>query len=399
MPGGAGPTGKTITRRSLFMTFAEQLNRYMEESNCSGAKLAEKSGISMAGISRYRNGISLPGIDSERLRRLADGLAQAAAEEGTGIQNPDVLYHQLSEAVHAATVTFDYERFRQNLDTLLQAMAISLTDLARFASYDVSYLSRVLSGQRRPRDPVYLAQSLARFVSARPLTLADRVKLAMIVGCKAQDLENQTECAERLSFWIVSGRNGGDDGMSELIFGVDSFDPAEFVRASWPTNLDDLGDAPRLSGRKEYEGKRGLEESELAFLRISARSVSDKSLLIYDDIPTDEVHDAAFKKKRRECLIALLRQGVRIDLIRSIDRSFRDIIAELEAWIPLYMSGRVYTHYVDVPQNSPFHQILLVNNGLALRGEVIGDNMDNGHFSLTRNKRELDYFRKWAPCC
>ena len=47
---------------------------------------------------------------------------------------------------------FDKERFRHNLNELLDAFSIGNTELARYLSYDASCLSRIRSGQRTPRD-------------------------------------------------------------------------------------------------------------------------------------------------------------------------------------------------------------------------------------------------------
>ena len=47
---------------------------------------------------------------------------------------------------------FDKERFRHNLNELLDAFSIGNTELARYLSYDASYLSRIRSGKRTPRD-------------------------------------------------------------------------------------------------------------------------------------------------------------------------------------------------------------------------------------------------------
>ena len=378
------------------MNFAEALNRYMEESGCTGKKLSEKSGISIAAISRYRNGICLPDIDSERLWHLAEGLAAAAEEKGSGIRDAAVLHHQLSEAVHEAADSFDYEVLRTNMDALLQTTSISLTELARHSNYDVSYLSRVRSGKRRPRDPLWLAQALAKYTVSRCYSSADRAKLAELIGCEKEELENRTEYFERLFSWVSSGRDDGKEDMTELVAEVDSFDPEAFISNLRMEDLEKPSDRPAFLTKSAYVGVQGMVESEIDFLRAAAASGTGGSLVIYSDLPVGGVYSVTFQKKRAEYLATLLRQGVHLDLIQNINRPFRDIMNELEAWIPLYMSGQVSTYYIDYPGESPFHHLVMVAGDLALRGEVIGEKLENGRFHVTRTRSEVKYLRESA---
>ena len=56
------------------MDFSEQLNNYISEIDCSSKELSDISGLSPAVISRYRSGERTPGIRSEQLNSLVEGL-------------------------------------------------------------------------------------------------------------------------------------------------------------------------------------------------------------------------------------------------------------------------------------------------------------------------------------
>ena len=58
------------------MTFQNRLNDYILQAKCSSKELATASGLSEGTISRYRKGYRVPGIDSEQVRSLAEGLHQ-----------------------------------------------------------------------------------------------------------------------------------------------------------------------------------------------------------------------------------------------------------------------------------------------------------------------------------
>lgn len=49
------------------MTFNEQLNKYMEQFDCSSQDLVTASGLSSSVISRYRNGDRTPNVKSNQL--------------------------------------------------------------------------------------------------------------------------------------------------------------------------------------------------------------------------------------------------------------------------------------------------------------------------------------------
>ena len=84
-------------------------------------------------------------------RKLAAGVAALAQERGLEEITRESVETAFREAL-TFREGFDKERFRHNLNELLDAFSIGNTELARYLSYDASYLSRIRSGQRTPRD-------------------------------------------------------------------------------------------------------------------------------------------------------------------------------------------------------------------------------------------------------
>ena len=141
------------------MSFQDLLNNYLARLNCTGKELADASGLSTAVISRYRSGSHRPEPGSEQWQRLMDGIAALAATRGsTELSKPEI--EQAFRACWKSEDTVDKESFRQNLNELLDAFAISSNDLARHLNYDASYLSRIRSGQRMPRDAAVFAENV-----------------------------------------------------------------------------------------------------------------------------------------------------------------------------------------------------------------------------------------------
>ena len=63
------------------MTFCEQLNKYIEQVDCTSQELVNASGLSSTVISRYRNGDRSPRIKSKQLKQLADGLYKISCDK------------------------------------------------------------------------------------------------------------------------------------------------------------------------------------------------------------------------------------------------------------------------------------------------------------------------------
>ena len=125
------------------MTIQEALNGYLTRLECTARELSDASGISAPVISRYRRGTQCPEQDGEQWQKLAAGIAALARERG--------LESITRESVETA--------FRDAL-TAKEAFSIGNTELSRYLSYDASYLSRIRSGQRTPRDAAAFALSV-----------------------------------------------------------------------------------------------------------------------------------------------------------------------------------------------------------------------------------------------
>ena len=116
------------------MNFKAVLDAYMEQIDCTSKELAEISGLSAATISRYRSGERIPEAGSEQLCRLVNGIVRIARNKGI----IDVTIKSVGDTLLPLTKksTVDMEKLRVNVDQLLDALSISVSDLARSLNYD-----------------------------------------------------------------------------------------------------------------------------------------------------------------------------------------------------------------------------------------------------------------------
>ena len=76
------------------MKFCEQLNRYLEELDCTAKELGEAAGLSDATVSRYRTGERVPELNSAAFKQLCSGLAVLASQHGLTENAPEQIAAQ-----------------------------------------------------------------------------------------------------------------------------------------------------------------------------------------------------------------------------------------------------------------------------------------------------------------
>ena len=192
------------------MEFKDVLNRYMERTGCSARDLAERSGLSTATISRYRSGDRVPEADSRQLENLAKGIAAIAAEKKIREMEEEAVRQALSEQAQGPGI--EIEKLRLNFDTLLKTLSVSVSDLARFLSYDPSYLSRIRKGQRKLSDPQkFTADAFLKLdaktegtrrsiLSSLPLYTADDALVFQVLRDNRVSEKNQIRIMEHIAF-------------------------------------------------------------------------------------------------------------------------------------------------------------------------------------------------------
>ena len=186
------------------MEFKDVLNRYMERTGCSARDLAERSGLSTATISRYRSGDRVPEADSRQ------GIAAIAAEKKIREMEEEAVRQALSEQAQGPGI--EIEKLRLNFDTLLKTLSVSVSDLARFLSYDPSYLSRIRKGQRKLSDPQkFTADAFLKLdaktegtrrsiLSSLPLYTADDELVFQVLRDNRVSEKNQIRIMEHIAF-------------------------------------------------------------------------------------------------------------------------------------------------------------------------------------------------------
>lgn len=374
------------------MRFCAQLQEYIDRLACSAKELSAASGLSDAVISRYRSGDREPARDSVQLTQLAQGIAKLAQAAGV----PGLSREEVTAGLQAA---IDEEARRAghmnaNLKSALSVLQVSIAELARALNFDASYLSRILSGQRRPVDVEDFVERTCQFL----VRACERNGKTEVLRHLLGDTETEGEALPTLlAEWVYTPREQNSDSVEQFLAKLDAFDLQEYIRA---IHFDEIRTpvAPfRFPTDRNYYGLEQMKQGELDFLKATVLSRSTGSVFMCSDMPmADMAEDMDFGKKWMFGIAAMLKKGLHLDIIHNIDRPFEEMMLGLESWIPIYMTGQVAPYYLRGVQNSVYGHLHYVSGAAALVGECVEGFHADGKYHLSNNRESLTYYRRKA---
>ena len=374
------------------MLFKDQLNIYMKELNCTAKQISEISELSAASLSRYRNGERIPETKSNTLNSIAKALAHLSSTTPAPLKEQDIL-----DAFYACSDinTSDNESFRNKLNTLIDTLDLSINELCKSTGYESSAFFRIRRGTRNPSDPIRLGQDVSSYIT-RECTDNERIeKLNILIsGYKDADMSERFEC---LFHWLMETDAKPVNDMESFLKKLDDFDLNDFITS---IHYDDIKvpTAPfQIPSSKYYYGLQEMMKAEIDFLKATVLNRSQQDVIIYSDIPMEEMSkDPQFPKKWIFGMAVMLKKGLHLNMIHNIDRPMHEMMLGLEGWIPMYMTGQVTPYYLKDTQNQIFHHLLKVSGSAALNGDAIKNHHLEGRDHLTNNKEEVRYYRKEA---
>lgn len=379
------------------MTFQECINDYLTQLDCTARELSAASGISAPVISRYRRGTQSPEPDGEQWRKLAAGIAALAQERGLAEITQGAVETAFRDAL-TAKEAFDKEHFCRNLNELLDAFSIGNTELARYLSYDASFLSRIRSGQRTPRDAAAFALSVGRFVARRCLSGGQREQLAALIGASLPADAGNEEYARAAAQYLCAGSSPESAGnMDRFLQKMDEFDLDEYIRVIHFDEMKAPTSPIQLPTARFYTGLPELMDAQLDFLKATVLSRSASPVTMYSDLPMTEMSkDSQFPKKWMFGMAMMLKKGLRLNMIHNVDRPFHEMMLGLESFIPMYMTGQIAPYYLSGMQTSAFRHMLWVSGAAALQGDCIAGHIGDGRMYLTNRKSDVAHYQKQA---
>ncbi len=376
--------------------FHEQLNQYLEELDCTAKELGEMSGLSSATLSRYRSGSRIPDVDTEAFNGICEAISRIAGQRGLETLTDENVRESFLRCQDMVTV--DKEQLRTNFNLLVTALNMNIGRLCQQINYDSSTIFRFRNGSRQPSEPEKFAEAVAKYVAENYTEAAECEKLARILQCDICEFTEQEHCADRIRRWLLEPGREKKTEVTHFLEQLDRFDLNEYIKA---IHFDEWKVPPsipfRLSTSKSYTGLKNMMEAELDFLKDTVLNKSMDPVIMYSDMPMEEMaKDPEFPKKWMFGMAMMLKKGLHLHQIHNLDRSFEEMMLGLESWIPMYMTGQISPYYLKAGQDQVFLHFLKVSGSVALTGEAIRGYHSEGKYYLARSKDEVAYYRKRA---
>lgn len=368
------------------MKFSEKLNGYIRRLSCTAKELSEASQLSSAAISRLRSGSRLP--DGKDLERLVGGILAVAARKGVRGLSAEEVRSDLSEA--SDLFLLDAELFRGNLNRLLEALSVSVSDLARALNYDTSYLSRVRSGQRTPADLRGFSAEVAKYAAGRFTGEPQRLTVAQLIGVSPKDLSDDAAYYRLLLKWLTGDGRSGANSVMAFLETLDRFDQEGYLKAirygEWKVPTVPFS----FPTTKRYYGAEEMKKGVLDFLKVTAFSKSEEPAILYNGIPLEESGEDDFRKKYQFGLAVLVKKGLQLRMIHDVGHPFSELMQSLSGYIPFYMSGQLTPYWLE--NGGAFCRSLQVSGAAAIAGECVADGVSHGMACLTKGREELSFY-------
>ena len=373
------------------MVFSELLKQYMKSANLNASQLAEAAGLSVSSVSRYLNGKQMP--SDEILHKLATILT-SAIHDADGASDIDDIYSELHCAVSGINV--DYETCIDNLRDILSALNVSNTDLARLLSYDPSHISRILRGSRRPSNLPQFLSDVSNYLGRRFFKTAHESSILTITGCE-RELSSADELSAVILEWLGQPREKEPPQIAHFLDKLDEFDLNDFMASIHFEDIKVPTMPFQLPGSKTYTGIKEVMQAELDFIKYAVLSRSNEDVILYSDMPMEEMSkDADFPKKWMGGMVLIIRKGLSLHMIHDVHRPLNEMLLGLEGWIPMYMTGQVHPYYLSDQTNHHFMHFIRSAGTVAISGEAIFGHHSHGRYTVTRNKDDVAYYRQRA---
>ena len=378
------------------MSFCSHFNVYLSLLKITYPQFARYSGLSVSAVRRYKNGESEPAPDSEQFNKLTNAFFRLAREKGFELSEEEI--REKLQGSLKNSLNISYETYVTNLNTLINALDIRVSVLAKALSFDSSYISKILAGQRKPRRVSDFTQSIGSYISRVCIDEQQLTALSQLLNCDAEQLDSPRAISGAVTNWLGNNTVVAEkDPIENFLDKLEDFNLDEYINVIHFNDIK-LPTAPfRLPTSKTYTTIEGMKKCELDFIKATVLSKSKKDVILYSDMPLEEMaKDEDFAKKWMFGMAMLLKKGLHLHFIHNVYRPFQEMMLGLEGNIPMYMTGQISPYYLPAPTNAVFTHIIKVSGAAALEGCAIAGHQTKGEYVLTKSDERIRFIREKA---
>jgi hypothetical protein len=298
--------------------------------------------------------------------------------------------------------------FSGKLDFLMNLTKTANSMLAKHVSMDASYVSRLRSGARRPAKNADYLRPMASYF-ARHCTEKFQTDALTAAINTAAGPDGESEKPEELILrWLLQEER---DTAKPIVAFLDSLSHFSFRKVPVPEPFEGVSSSSDAAASDEateiFYGTEGKREAVVRFLTDVLRQQAPRTLLLFSEENFNWLTEKRdFTVRWAALLTETLRRGNRIRIIHSISRNPDEMLAGINEWLPIYMTGMVEPYYCPRTRDGVFQRTLFVAPGVAaiLSTSVTGRTSQTANY-LIRDSRAVeaaaveftDYFRLCRP--
>lgn len=373
------------------MNFSEQLLEYMKLLKFNTNELCDNSGLSYTLINRYLNNIRKPKEDSKYFNKVVNGVYQISLSRNSDLTKENI-YNTLKESLTADMFKIDYNLFVDNFNTLQEELNLTTVEISNAVGYDSSFISRMKSKERKPADFEIFIDKLRNYIISLCQNENTKSILVQILNCSNEDINNIEIFKEIFTKWICSQHiDSKPDDVLNFLTKLDNFNMNDYINTDF--SKIKVPTVPVLfKSSKMYFGIEGRKQAEGEFLKTTLLSKSNEPIFFYSDLPmTQTGEDEEFKKKWVYAMSVLLKRGLHLNMVHTLNRPINELLLGLENWIPIYMTGSISPYYFKNPPSNFFNGSQCTSGSIALTSECIKYNEKKSKFYLTTKKDEVEF--------
>ena len=374
------------------------IKRYLQICHSKPVELSEKSGLSLATVSRYLSGVRVPDVEGENIIKLSAGLFALMEErtEDNSLSQEKIL-QELKDSVYAYKEEQNLQLHADNLGKLILFLGISKAKFAEEMFYSPSAMTRILSGDSTPRNLQNFISHASDLVCSKYSNAENFKELQEFLQSETESLPCDIDNARLLiEQWLLVSPDNNLAASGSLLRSIDEFDYETYMSGVDLAAVERIPTTRiKIPITKNYEGQAGMEQGIYEFLKATVTSTSHDPIFVYSDHPIEHLSkDPATIEKWKKAIGAAILQGKGIQILHNMDRPFEEMMIGIESWLPLYMTGNVQSYYSDHPSSHLFNHILMVSGAAVFSGFAAGG--AEGHYVFSKNATRIAEGRKNA---
>ncbi|MDD4493444.1 MAG: helix-turn-helix transcriptional regulator [Eubacteriales bacterium] len=289
--------------------------------------------------------------------------------------------------------------FSERLNAIMKVQGITNNRLAKALSVDPSLISRWNKGSRSPaKNPEYIRAMAAYFANNAKMD-SQRMALCEAIGITPDKNDFDPKILEnKLYEWLANDSSTMTAMIEGFLGKIVSSRSLKQQMARIPVDTfvsSGAGSAQNLNV-EVYSGYSGKNECVIRFLNTVISSPKPITMLLFSEESMEWLtSDKSFSMKWAALIIEAILKGHRIKIIHTLQRDLSEMLAAIDKWFPLYMTGAIESYYYPEYSEHVFKRTMFIAPGMAAISStsLTGSSGNIPHYYYTDHST-VDYYTK-----